>query len=186
MITSTIKMNARQFLNIGEDPPGVRLELVNGEVAVSPRPSLDHSYTLVRIARILDTYIDENDLGQLFTDVDTIFGEFDVRCPDLLFVRKNRLRLLKKKAVEVPPDLCIEVVSPTTVHIDRDDKFGQYRDAGIPCYWIIDPIEKTFEAFELRKKEYVLVASAQGDTKVKAIPFPELQIQLAKIWRPSV
>jgi hypothetical protein len=44
-IVSTIKMTARKFLELGEDPPGVRLELVNGEVAASPSPNLDHSYT---------------------------------------------------------------------------------------------------------------------------------------------
>ena len=43
-------MTARQFLELGEDPIGVRLELVNGEVAVSPRRTLDHSYTEIALA----------------------------------------------------------------------------------------------------------------------------------------
>jgi hypothetical protein len=43
MPASTIKMTARQFLELGEDPPGVRLELVNGEIAVSPSSIRDHS-----------------------------------------------------------------------------------------------------------------------------------------------
>ena len=33
MTVSTIKMTAVQFLQLGEDPPGVRLELVDGEIA---------------------------------------------------------------------------------------------------------------------------------------------------------
>ena len=37
-VVSTTKMTARQYLMLGEDPPGVRLELVDGEVAVSPSP----------------------------------------------------------------------------------------------------------------------------------------------------
>ena len=39
MAVGTIKMTARQFLELGEDPPGVRLELVDGEIAVTPSPT---------------------------------------------------------------------------------------------------------------------------------------------------
>jgi hypothetical protein len=46
---STIKMTARQFLELGEDPPGVRLELVDGEIAVSPSPVPRHSFTVVAL-----------------------------------------------------------------------------------------------------------------------------------------
>src|SRR3954454_1728323 len=94
---STIKMTARQFLELGEDPPGVRLELVDGEVAVSPSPVPRHSFVVFRLARILDDYIDNDDLGELLGDVDTIFGEHDVRRPDLLFFTKARRYLIGEK-----------------------------------------------------------------------------------------
>ena len=41
---NTAKMTARQFLGLGEDPPGVRLELVEGEIEVAPCPIPDHSH----------------------------------------------------------------------------------------------------------------------------------------------
>lgn len=184
-VVSTMKMKARHFLVIGEDPPGVRLELVDGEVAVSPRPSLDHSFALLALSRILGQYIEEHDAGQLFTDVDTVFGEFDVRCPDLLFVKKSRLRLLRPRAVEVPPDLCVELVSPGTVQIDREDKFAQYQAAGVAHYWIIDPRERTAEAYQLKRKKYVRAASGMGNNVVRFPPFPDLEIDLARLWRPT-
>src|SRR5213592_1610584 len=99
-IVSTTKMTARQFLELGEDPPGVRLELVNGEVAVSPSPIPAHGYVVLRLAKILSNYIDDRDLGRLYPDVDTIFGEHDVRRPDLLFFSKERLDLIGEKAME--------------------------------------------------------------------------------------
>ena len=68
MTVSTIKMTARQFLELGQDPPGVRLELVDGEVAVSPSPNPDHSYTVLTLGAMLRNHIEANDLGQLFTD----------------------------------------------------------------------------------------------------------------------
>src|SRR5437667_3409289 len=123
MITSTIKMTARQYLELGEDPPGTRLELVDGVVAVSLRPSLDHSYTMLALGSILRLQVKQRDLGQVLCDVDTIISEFDVRAPDLLFVRKAKVPRLKKKAVDLTPDLCIEIISPSSIEIDRKDKF---------------------------------------------------------------
>src|SRR3954468_13725503 len=144
---STIKMTARQFLELGEDPPGVRLELVNGEIAVSPSPVPDHGFIVLTLATILNVHIDQNDLGQLFTDVDTIFGEFDVRRPDLLFFRKTRLHLIGDKAMEGPPDLAVEVLSPSSVRTDRKEKFKLYAGGKVRNYWIVDPKMRTIEAY---------------------------------------
>src|SRR5437868_8574513 len=114
MSVSTIKMTARQFLELGEDPPGVRLELVNGEIAVSPSPVPGHSYTDRMLSFILLRHIKAHDLGQLYGDVDTIFGEHDVRRPDLIFFAKHRLHLIGEKAMEDPPDLCVEIISSSS------------------------------------------------------------------------
>src|SRR3954452_18648168 len=114
MSVSTIKMTARQFLELGEDPPGVRLELVDGEVAVSPSPTPLHGYVVMQLGIILGHYVKRRRLGKLFPDIDTIFGEHDVRRPDLLFFSKDRLHLIGDKAMEGAPDLCIEVISPSS------------------------------------------------------------------------
>ena len=185
MVTSTIKMTAKQYLQLGEDPPGVRLELVNGEIAVSPRPTLDHSFTVLALASILSQHVKRNDLGQVLCDVDTIISEFDVRAPDILFVKKSKVPRLKKKAVDLTPDLCVEVISPSSIEIDRQDKFKQYRDAGIAHYWIVDTEQKTFEAFQLKKRKYSLIVSGHGSDVVSAPPFADLKVLLSELWRPT-
>src|SRR5947209_6392772 len=112
MTVSTTKMTARQFLMLGEDPPGVRLELVNGEIAVSPSPRPRHSRLDKRLSYILLKHIIERDLGELLGDTDTIFGEYDVRRPDIIYFSKKRQHLIKgDEAIEGPPDLCIEIIS---------------------------------------------------------------------------
>src|SRR5690606_25621918 len=55
---STAKMTAAQFFELGEDPPGVRLELVDGEIEVSPSPVPRHSYTEKALARLLGNHIE--------------------------------------------------------------------------------------------------------------------------------
>jgi len=184
-IVSTTKMTARQFLELGEDPPGVRLELVNGEIALSPSPIPAHGYTVIQLIRILAQYVKAMKLGRIYPDIDTIFGKYDVRRPDIMYFSNARLKLIGKKAMEGSPDLCIEVLSPSSIHIDRTDKFEQYQKAGVRFYWIVDPVARTIEAFELRRRKYELVGSGHDNDVVRLAPFPKLRISLQEIWQPD-
>jgi len=185
MTVSTIKMTARQFLELGEDPPGVRLELVNGEIAVSPSPIPDHSFVVFTLASILRQHIEQHDLGQLFGDVDTIFGEHDVRRPDILYFAKGRLHLIGDKAMEGPPDLAVEVLSPSSVTTDRKDKFKLYASGKVKYYWIVDPKQRTIEAYRLSGGKYVGSVRGSGSDVVHLPPFADLKIPLGKLWRPK-
>jgi Uma2 family endonuclease len=182
---STIKMTARQFLELGEDPPGVRLELVDGEIAVSPSPIPDHAFTVLALGSILKTHIDRDELGMVLPDVDTIFGEHDVRRPDLFYFQKKRMHFIGERAIEGPPDLCIEVLSPSSVRTDRRDKFKQYAAGRVKHYWIVDPKQRTIEAYSLRGGKYVGRVRGSRSDVVQLPPFPKLKIPLAKLWRPK-
>jgi Uma2 family endonuclease len=182
---STIKMTARQFLALGEDPPGVRLELVNGEIAVSPSPIPRHSYAVGALHAILKAHVDQHDLGEVLMDVDTIFGEHDVRRPDIFFFAKARRHFIGEKAIEGPPDLVVEVLSPGSERIDRRDKFRLYATGKVKHYWIVDPEQKTVESYALRGAKYVGRVRGSGSDVVRLLPFPKLEIPLAKLWRPK-
>jgi len=185
MSVSTTKMTARQFLQLGEDPPGVRLELVDGEVAVSPSPSPDHSYADRILSHLLVTRVEAHDLGQIFGDVDTIFGDYDVRRPDIIYFAKARLNLIGKSAMQGPPDLCVEIISPASVQIDRSDKFDQYAEGGVAHYWIVDTDKRTIEGFVLREGRYAAAGEGADDQVVQLLPFPDLAIPLKRLWRPK-
>jgi Uma2 family endonuclease len=185
MTVSTIKMTARQFLQLGEDPPGLRLELVNGEVAVSPSPIPDHSFAVAALGRILGNHIDKHDLGQLFHDVDTIFGEHEVRRPDILFFKKSRLHLIGDQAMEGPPDLAVEVLSPGSVAMDRKQKFKLYAASGVKYYWIVDPKQRTIESYQLKAGKYAGRVRGSRSDVVQLPPFTDLKIPLGKLWRPK-
>ncbi len=181
---STAKMTARQFLELGEDPPGIRLELVDGEIELSPSPIPDHSHVDRMLTILLGQHILQHDLGQLFGDVDTLFGEHDVRRPDLLYFSRDRLHLIGEKAMHGPPDLCVEIISPASAQTDRQVKSRQYEAAGVAHYWIIDPAARTFEAYTLRERAYERCAEGRDQDVVHAPPFDELALPLGKLWRP--
>jgi Uma2 family endonuclease len=185
-IVSTTKMTARQFLELGQDPPGVRLELVNGEVAVSPSPTPKHSHVVVRLISILNERIEARDLGELHHDVDTVLDDYNVRRPDVLFFARSRTHLIGEKAMEGPPDLAVEVLSPSSIEVDRrEDKFAQYRDAGVAHYWIIDPADRTIEGWRREAGQYVSTGRGQGTDVVRLPPFVDLDVSLARLWRAA-
>jgi Uma2 family endonuclease len=178
-------MTARQFLMLGDDPPGVRLELVDGEIAVSPSPRPDHSYTDRMLTHILLSHILPRKLGMLIGDVDTIFGEFDVRRPDLIFFSKEREHLVKPHEVlDGSPDQCIEIVSPSSARTDRKRKFKLYAETGVTFYWIVDPAKRTIEGYQLVKGKYKPMGKGAGDDILMLSPFPDLKIRLAQLWLP--
>ncbi len=185
MTVSTIKMTARQFLELGEDPPGVRLELVDGEVAVTPSPVPKHGYVVVQLMTLLALHVRKHDLGRIYPDTDTIFGKHDVRRPDILYFSKDRLHLIGEKAMEGSPDLCVEVLSPSSGTIDRKEKFKQYEKAGVAHYWILDPKRRTIEAFELARGRYEPSGQGEGDDIIALPPFAKLKIPLGDLWQPE-
>ncbi len=181
-VINQTKMTAQKFLMLGEDPPGVRLELVHGEIGVSPSPSYMHSHTDNRLRIILGTHVIKNDLGDLVGDVDTLFGDENVRRPDIIFIAKSRVHLISGHAIPIPPDLCVEILSPASAAVDKLDKFKLYADHGVAHYWIVDPKLRTLKAYRLEDGSYVLDAAGHGDEIVHAAPFSDLALPLGQIW----
>jgi Uma2 family endonuclease len=186
MTIQSAKITAEQFHHIRE-PAGFRLELVDGELVVSPSPRPRHSNTAINLIAILHAYIEANNLGRLFTELDTEFDAFNVRRPDLLFVPGNRAEQLDpdSAATSNDPELVIEVISPGSAETDREKKFKQYAAAGIAYYWIVDPNLETFESFTLVGKKYRPHVKGKGNATVQAKPFPDLAIPLQKLWWPK-
>ena len=149
---------------------------------MSPSPIPNHANVVQELGFLLLGHIKQHDLGKLFGDVDTILDDYNVRRPDLLFFSNERVGLIGPKAMEGPPDLAVEVISPSSVTTDRKDKFGEYRRAGVAHYWIVDPAPQTFEGFSLRGGRYVPTGNASGEASISLPPFPDLVIPLGELW----
>ena len=179
------RMTAAEFLAL--PPDGVRNELVRGELVLMPSPNYDHGYAVAMLIASLAKHAASQRLGQVYTDLDCYFGPDDVRRPDLLFFAASRLHVLGGKAKpHAPPDLCIEVLSPSNPGYDRIEKFDTYQAANVPFYWIVDPIERTVEAYKLVDGLYVRSGHGSNDDVLRLPPFPDLEISLADLWRPVV
>ena len=129
---------------------GTRYEVIDGELAVTPSPSLPHQRIVGALHARLLAFAEEHGLGEVLVGpLDVLFGEGDYLEPDVLFVRADRAHILADRGVEGAPDLVIEVVSPSTAHRDRGIKLERYRHFGVGEYWIADPNGRTVEVWRL-------------------------------------
>ena len=81
--------------------------------------------------------------------VDVILSKRDTRQPDILMIHRSRKHIIEKHAIVGPPDLVIEILSPSTAKKDRTKKKDGYARFGVPEYWIVDPYHLTIEQYML-------------------------------------
>ena len=142
---------------------GLRYEIIDGILIVSPAPRLPHQRTLGRLFRIFeDNCPDDHEV--FFAPVDWQPDELTSLQPDLLVIAKDRVGEIN---IIENPLLVVEVLSPSTSRYDRVLKFSRYAEAGIPQYWIVDPRTPSVEVFDIDEHgKYQLTASAEGDGSV--------------------
>jgi Uma2 family endonuclease len=160
-----------------------RYEIHDGELAVTPVPATKHQTVLGNLYRFLANYVVTNRLGKLFiAPTDLILAPTTVVQPDLIFIGSDRRQIVTERAIEGPPTLVIEILSPTTHRIDRVTKAQLYAKYQIPHYGLIDPDQRTLEAYELARDRYDLAASARDAEVFAPSLFPGLSIQLSDLW----
>ncbi len=62
---------------------------------------------------------------------------------------KERVDLLSDRGVEGPPDLVVEITSPSTAGRDGGVKLERYRLYGVAEYWVVDPDARTIDVWDL-------------------------------------
>jgi Uma2 family endonuclease len=129
-----------------------RYEVIDGELVVTPAPTSRHQEVVAHLVWLLYGFAREHGLGKVFSaPLDVLFAEGDYLEPDILFVRSDRAHLVTDRGVEGPPDLVVEVVSPSTASRDRGMKLDRYRHYGVREYWVIDPDGCTMEVWDLAR-----------------------------------
>ena len=80
------------------------------------------------------------------------------------------------------PDWVCEVLSASTRRLDLQGKRPVYAREDIGHLWLVDPTDRTLEAFELREGEWVLIACAKDDEPVSIRPFDAITFSLGDLW----
>ncbi len=148
---------------------GHRYELIDGALIVTPVPSWRHQAVVLEVAVLLRASAPPH-LQVFVAPLDVALSDDTVLQPDVLVARRADLGPRDLPAV---PLLAVEVLSPSTRHIDLTLKRSRYDAAGCPAYWAIDPEGPSLSAWERRGDAYQQVADVQGSQSYAAtLPYP--------------
>jgi Uma2 family endonuclease len=148
---------------------GLRYELVDGVLLVSPAPKKLHQravgnlYLLLRAACLpdLEVFLAPTDYQP------TLTRSWQ---PDLLVVRRDDPG---PGAVTTPLALAVEVLSPSSRSIDRVLKRELYQQAGVASYWVVDPDEPGLTVWNLDGQEFGEPVTVSGAERLTVtVPFP--------------
>jgi Uma2 family endonuclease len=133
-------MTIEQYAALDE-PAGVRHELSQGDLIVTPSANYFHNEIRDRFNARLRALLDEYPCGNVISEMDMRLSADTVRRPDIAFIRKGRLEGIDLEQVPLPiaPDLAIEIVSKNDRADDLILKVSQYLQAGVQAVWLFYP-----------------------------------------------
>ncbi|WP_129668831.1 Uma2 family endonuclease [Phytoactinopolyspora endophytica] len=151
------------------DDDGLRYELIDGTLIVSPAPIPLHQRAVRRLTRVLEESCPPN-LEVFFAPLDWQPDERNSLEPDLLVVANEDVGDTR---ITSPLKLAVEVLSASSRLRDTTLKYAKYAEGGVASYWIVDPATPSIVAYDLHDGRYVEVANGTGDDKVTLErPFP--------------
>ncbi len=152
-IRKKVRFNYHDYELLPEDK---RYELIDGELYMTPAPTSEHQRIILKISYALNSFILQKKTGEIFiSPIDVVLSFEDVVQPDLVFISRSRKKIITEKNIQGPPDLVIEVLSPSTAERDRVTKKRLYEQYGVEEMWIVNPETKTIEVVGWKGSEFV-------------------------------
>jgi Uma2 family endonuclease len=182
MTQTTEKLSFEDYLTYNDGTDN-RYELVRGKLILMNPPTVRHLLIAKFIERLLDDEINHLAYPWVALREAGVQTESDSsRLPDVCVVTQQQVaELMEQSAVfRVPAQLAVEIVSPSSVKRDYEEKPLEYANKGIREYWVVDPIESKVTVFQLvngRYRESVFTGSQLIVSQV----FPELSLTAQQI-----
>ena len=155
------------YQDVLDAPEHVVAEIIDGTLYTHPRPAPRHATATsvlgIEIGGPFDRGRGDPGGWRILDKPELHLGE-EILVPDLAGWRRGRMPELPDTAYfTLAPDWTCEVLSPSTRKVDLLRKRPIYAREGVPCLWLIDPVDRTLEAFELHEGQWLPIASAQND-----------------------
>jgi len=176
-----VKFTYDDYRQLPDD--GKRYEIIDGELYRATSPTSNHQRIAGNFFGAFFIYLKSHPIGEIFqTPLEVFFSSTNIAQPDLMFISKSRLDIIKPTQIKGAPDLVIEVLSPTTEKRDRTVKLKMYAKFGVREYWMAKEKTATVEIFRLQEGKLVLVARLGKTDELTSPLFPGLEIPLAEIF----
>jgi Uma2 family endonuclease len=143
-----------------------RYEIVDGVLSMPPAPTPEHQWILMEISVGLRNFVNSANLGMvLVAPVDLLIQREPLRTrqPDILYLNAQRTGIMGRaelrglQFLEIPPDLVVEVLSPSNTRRDLEGKLEDYRKIGVLECWLVSLEAETIEVVYLSAETNITV-----------------------------
>ena len=174
------------YQDVLDAPAHLVAEIINGTLHTHPRPAPAHTLASSALGQDIGTPFQFGRGGPggwwIFNEPELHLAD-EILVPDLAGWRRERMPELPDTAYfTLAPDWIAEVLSPSTRRVDLQEKRPIYAHEGVDYLWLIDPADRTLEAFELREGQWVPIAGAKDDEPVCIRPFDAITFSLGDLW----
>jgi len=144
------KLTLEEFLALPEGD--VTCELVNGQAVPKVSPKFFHAGCQKILLRLLDDWCERRRCGRVCPEWAIALkrnSEDWVPIPDLTFISYSRLAAnwAEDAPCPVPPELAVEVISPSQTFGEMTEKVTDYLTAGVLRVWVVDPRARSITVF---------------------------------------
>ena len=177
------KISYEEFLERTDENSHV--EWIEGEVVEMSPISNRHQQVGAYLLTLLQLYANMRGLGEVRYEPFQMKSAPDLpgRSPDIMFVAEANMSRIKNTYLEGPADLVVEIISPESRARDRGDKFFEYEAAGIPEYWLLDPIREQAEFYQLGADGIYRPAALDEQGRYHSVILPGLWLQESWLWK---
>ncbi|QJD86948.1 Uma2 family endonuclease [Cohnella herbarum] len=117
--------------------------------------------------------------------LDVHFDEENIVQPDVIYIAKENLGIIRDGFIFGVPDLVVEILSKSTGRRDKTIKKALYEKFGVKEYWLTDPVFRIVEQFVLADGRYMLASTLTEQDKLTSLTVPCLAIDLANVFPDS-
>lgn len=164
----------------------VRRELYDGEIFEMPSPTNQHQKIYRSVLKQIEAWIDQNRQGIVYLPpLDLRISPTVQFIPDLMFYLEQdaaRIEHPSGRGLVAPPDLIVEIISPSTAQRDREIKYRSYARFGVDWYWIFDPQDQTLHVYQRAGRAYREEAVLQLSEVFRPTFLPGLQLNLNEVF----
>lgn len=126
----------------------VAYEIVDGHVVPKVSDTDPHNHVIFELGTELSLWARPRGAAVRGVSFDVRTTPTRRRQPDLLVVTADHRYRIGHRGMTGPPDLVVEVLSPSTRRVDLGDKRAEYAAIGVATYWCIDPESRAAWVFE--------------------------------------
>jgi Uma2 family endonuclease len=161
---------------------GKRYEIIAGELFVTPAPALRHQYVVGELFAILFEYCRRVGLRVVTAPADVMVTSDTLVQPDVFAIPLDATGRPPATYAEMGrPILVVEVLSPSTTRVDRNQKRELYQSMQVPAYWIVDVEKRVLERWLASSPTAEVLRETLDWQPVEG--FVSLEIDLAMLFR---